>query len=46
MSVECLLLADSVEKLDKLMKVLIREDDSLADFLYLPMIIDKYGLKV
>jgi len=35
---------DTVEKLDNLMRALIREDSSLAEFLYLPMNIDKYGL--
>jgi len=39
-----LLSADTVEKLDNLVRVLIREDASLGDFLYLPMNIDKYGL--
>jgi hypothetical protein len=37
---------DTVEKLDNLMRTLIREDASLADILHLPMIIDKYELKV
>jgi len=40
------LMADTVEKLDILMRALYREDISLSDFLYLSINLDKYRLDV